>query len=146
MTRSDRLSLMNLLSPANPDDLDALLSRFLPDASVQTQVVGQELAPCPGPGLLPPLPLASADAIAVGFEVTAPLSDLAGAAYRLAALAAEQDVEVIILTTLDYSGLERFGFRTERIAGSTAEEREACRRQIKQFWGIELTLPAMQSP
>jgi hypothetical protein len=41
----------------------------------------------------------------------------------------------------DYSGIERFGFRTEKVAGKTEAERDACRDQLRQFWGIELTLP-----
>jgi hypothetical protein len=49
---------------------------------------------------------------------------------------------VIVLGMSDYSGIERFGFRTEKVAGETEAERDACRDQLRQFWGIELTLPA----
>jgi hypothetical protein len=52
----------------------------------------------------------------------------------------EKEVEVIIFNHLDHCGLERFGFRCERITGDTPEEREACEEQIRRFWGIDFVM------
>ncbi|MBA3910287.1 MAG: hypothetical protein C0524_10475 [Rhodobacter sp.] len=137
MSTTNRFALINRLTQAEPDDLDDLVSGF----DRRSRTPGKDLAPCPGPGQLPPLKLAQTDAIAVGVSISGPIKDPADAAFRLCALAIEQDVEVIVLSSLDYSGMERFGFRTERIVGETAAMRDACRDQLVQFWGIELTLP-----
>jgi len=137
MTVSDRFAQINRLSRHLPDDLDLLLEPFDPRA----RAPGTSIPPCPSPGVLPRPKLARADAIAVGVLIDRPLANPVDAAFRLASLALEQDVEVIVLSSLDYSGLERFGFRTERIAGHTAVERAACRDQLMQFWGVEVLLP-----
>jgi hypothetical protein len=138
MTGKNSFATVNRLTRAQPEDLDRLLCGFDPRA----RPPGQDIAPCPGPVLLPPLKLARDDAIAVGVALSAPVGDPADVAFRLGALAIEQDVEVIVLSMPDYSGIERFGFRTEKVAGETEAERDACRDQLRQFWGIELTLPA----
>jgi hypothetical protein len=137
MTSPGHFAMINRLSRFQPDDLDPLLAPFDKRADAQ----GSDIAPCPVPGRLPRPALSRPDAIAVGVLVDRPITDPADVALRLAALALEQDVEVIALSSLDYSGLERFGFRSERIAGHTAAERAACRDQIMQFWGIEVLLP-----
>ena len=132
-----RLDALARITPIAPQDLDALLAPFDRRAGPP----GQDLAPCPTPVRLPPAPLSRADAVAIGVHLTAPPPDPAALAFQLCAMAAEQDVEVVILCEADYSGLERFGLRTERIAGATEAERAACRDQLCQFWGIELVLP-----
>ena len=134
---TDQLALFSRLSCLQPDDLDPLLDQF---GGVPRRI-GNDLGPCPTASALPQARLARADAIAVGVLIDHPLVDPADAAYRLGALAIEQDVEIIALSSLDYSGLERFGIRTERIAGHSAEERAHCRDQLMQFWGLEVILP-----
>jgi chorismate synthase len=59
---------------------------------------------------------------------------------RLSAFAIERDVEVVVLSHADYSGLERFGFRTERISGSSQAARHACERQVAGFWRLEVII------
>jgi hypothetical protein len=137
-----RLAALARISPEAPIDLDALLARFDRRAGPP----GQDIAPCPLPVRLPATPLAKADAIAIGVDLKRPPADPAALAFQLCALAAEQDVEVVVLCEADYSGLERFGLRTERVAGSTEAERAACRDQLCQFWGIELVLPVPDLP
>jgi hypothetical protein len=137
MTITDKFALVARLTCRQPEDLDPLLEPF--DAVSHSP--GRDLAPCPRPSALPRPRLAAPDAIAVGVLIDRPLSDPADAACRLAALAIEQDVHLVALTTLDYSGLERFGIRTERISGQTAEEHRWCRDQLMQFWGIEVLVP-----
>lgn len=61
-------------------------------------------------------------------------------ATRYAALAIEKECEVIIFSNQNNAGLERFGFRVERIAGETEVERTDCVEQLRRFWGIEILI------
>lgn len=134
MTITDKLALFARLTRCQPEDLDPLLEPF----EIALNGLGKDLAPCPWPSTLPRHRLNAPDAIAVGVLIDHPLPDPADAACRLASLAIEQDVHLVAFATLDYSGLERFGIRTERISGQTDEERRWCRDQLMQFWGIEV--------
>lgn len=80
------------------------------------------------------------DEAAIGFRIVSPREDIASVAMKLASLGMEHDVEVVVLADGDYSGLERFGFRSEWICGETAEQHDDCLDQIRQFWGIDLIL------
>lgn len=138
MTETARYDRIVRLSRSEPVNLDGLLAPF----ELQQPQAGQDIPPCREPCQLPRTRLDRPDAVAVGVVIDRPLADPADAALRLGALALEQDVEVIALSSLDYSGLERFGFRTERLAGTTDEERSACLDQVMRFWGIEVLIPA----
>ena len=46
----------------------------------------------------------------------------------------------VVLSGSDRSGIERFGFRVDRISGDTAEERAACEDQIRLVWNLDLVL------
>ena len=61
-------------------------------------------------------------------------------AMRLVAFALEKDVEIVVLSHVDQSGFEKFGFRIERIGGETAAARDACEEQIRRFWNIDTVL------
>jgi hypothetical protein len=101
---------------------------------------GREIFPLLEADPMPAAPMAREDAVAVGFRVTGPLDDVADRAVRLASFALEEDVEVIILSHVEDSGFERFGFRVERIVGASEEARAACEAQIRRFWNIDLVL------
>ena len=77
---------------------------------------------------------------AIGVSVSGPEHDLPALAARLAAIAIEQDCEVVTLSETPVSGLERFGIRNECIAGETEEQREACISHIRTFWGLEFVI------
>ncbi len=77
---------------------------------------------------------------AIGVRISDTEQDLSALAARLAALAIEQDCEVVTLSEQPLSGLERFGFRNERIAGETEEQRAACIEQIRAIWGLEFVI------
>jgi hypothetical protein len=138
MMREDRLSPVLRLTQSQPEDIDAILCV----ADSRAGILGQDIAPCDGSVALPPLSLAEDEMVAVAVTVSSPLENPADVAARLCALSIEQEIEIVVLTSLDYSGLERFGFRTERIAGNTEAEHTACVEELKRFWGIELTIPA----
>ncbi|MCW3782491.1 hypothetical protein [Defluviimonas salinarum] len=78
--------------------------------------------------------------VCVGVRISEPRNDLAALAMQLTTLAMERGVEVVVLSHLDYSGLERFGFRAERICGETKDLRDACERQIVAFWNLEVII------
>jgi hypothetical protein len=129
-------TLMSRIVPQDADDLDALAGAYDPRADRE----GRELLP-PGEAVTrPETALKRADAVCVGLRVTAPLADAADRALRLAAFAAERDVEIIVLAHAAHTGLERFGFRVERIVGDTPEDRARCEDQIRRLWNIELVL------
>ena len=138
MSYEQRLSTLLRLAHSEPYDIDLLLKKLDSRAGEP----GKELSPCNEGKPLPDLPFAREEAMAVGVSVTSALSDPLDVAARLCAFSVEQDVEIIVLSQLDYSGLERFGFRTERVTGQTEVEVAACLDELKQFWRIELVIPA----
>lgn len=85
-------------------------------------------------------PFRAPDAVFIGVRVDAPRDDLANLALELASLSLEHGAGIVVLSGLDYSGLERFGFRSDRITGDTPEARAACEEQLRRFWGLELIL------
>lgn len=133
-------ALMSRIVPRDASDLDAL-----------TAGLDARCAAVPGRDAFPDLPTAAhpqgafkrPDTVCVGVRVREPLADAADAAdraMRLASLAEEQDLEVVVLAHVDVTGLERFGFRIERIAGDTPEAQAQCERQVVAFWSIDLVL------
>jgi hypothetical protein len=129
-------ALVSRIGPHDADDLDALLAPF-----DQRRGGGRDVFPAPEAVLMPNAALKRADAVCVGLRAsTTDASDAADRAMRLAAFAIERDVEIVVLSETDRSGLERFGFRIERIAGDTPEARAACEDQIRRFWNLDLVL------
>jgi hypothetical protein len=127
-------ALLARIVPQDADDLDALAGPYEPRSGRE----GRELFP-PHEGVTRPEPaFRRADAVCVGLRVTGPLADAADRALRLVAFAAERDVEIVVLAHTEVTGLERFGFRVERIAGETPEDRARCEAQILRLWNIDL--------
>jgi hypothetical protein len=127
-------TILARIVPQDADDLDALLARYEPRSGNE----GRELFPSDEGVSRAEPPLKRADMVCVGLRVTAPLADAADRALRLVAFAAERDVEVVVLAHAEVTGLERFGFRVERIAGDTPEDRARCEAQILRLWNIDL--------
>lgn len=130
-------SILPRIAPHDADDIDALLAPYDPRHAEP----GRDLFPLPEAVAMPGAALKRADAVCVGIRARAgDPGDVVDRAMRLAAFAAERDVEVVVLAEADRSGYERFGFRVERVAGETAEERTACEDQIRRFWNLDLVL------
>ena len=127
---------LSRIVPQDADDLDPMLAGFDP----RHDPVGRDVFPEIEAVLLPQVAMKRRDAVAIGLRVSGPLPDAADRAMRLAAFAAERDAEVVVLAEVDGTGLERFGFRTERVAGETAAARAACEDQVRRFWNIDLVL------
>ena len=77
---------------------------------------------------------------AIGCRITEKREDIVHIALSLATLAMEKEIEVVIFNHVDYCGLERFGFRCERITGDTPEEKNACEEQVRRYWGIDYVI------
>ena len=80
------------------------------------------------------------ETVVIGVRVLEARPDLADLAVQLSTFAMEKNAEIVVLNHLDYCGLERFGFRCERITGDTPEAREACERQVAAFWNMEVII------
>jgi hypothetical protein len=80
------------------------------------------------------------ETVVVGVRITEARDDLTDLAVQLGTFALEKQAEIVVLNHLDYCGLERFGFRCERITGATSEARAACERQVAAFWNLEVVI------
>lgn len=78
----------------------------------------------------------------IGIRVRGPLESPVFVAARLAAIALERDIVPIILSEIPRTGLERWGFRVERILGDTEAARSVSIAEIKAFWSIAVVVDA----
>ena len=134
--KTEMETVLRRLTPCAAQDIDDISCRFDP----RFQGTGKAVFP---EGAIVPSgepQFKDKDAVFVGLRVDAPLANPADTALEMATLALEHDAGVVVLTSLDYSGLERFGFRTERICGSDGVADGTCFEQLRRFWGLEMIL------
>ena len=133
MTAELAMDILARLQDAAPVDLDRMLDA--PGAATK----GATLVTADPIALSPALWSHAEGWACLGIRVTTPLPDVTSLARRLAATALERGIFPVILTTLDQSGFERFGFRVERLteAGCAGEEAE-----LAGFWNFALILDA----
>ena len=133
MTAELAMDILARLQDAAPVDLDRMLDA--PGAATQ----GATLVTADPIALSPALWSHAEGWACLGIRVTTPLPDVTSLARRLAATALERGIFPVILTPLDQSGFERFGFRVERLteAGAAGEEAE-----LAGFWNFALILDA----
>jgi len=135
------------------DPLDPLFRRLSPVEVPWIDAVDMKAAARPGPpgwteatAARPPAPdLWARDGtggIRIGVRVCAPLARPATVAARLLAAAAERGVHPVILSRVPDTGLERFGFRVESVAGPTEESARTLEAEAAAFWGIDLIVDA----
>jgi hypothetical protein len=129
-------AILSRIGPHDADDLDELLTRFDPRQSA----LGRDVFPLPEAVLMPKAALKQADAVCVGVRATGTGASASDRAMFLAAFAIEQDVQIVVMSEDDRSGLERFGFRVERLSGGSPEARAACEAQIRRFWNLDIVL------
>lgn len=135
--------IIGRITAAVPHDLDGLIHRPAaggapPSAPPGTAPSGR---PAPSSSLWG---FTDAGIGRVGVRVTTPPDDPAGLAFRLAAVASERRVEPVILTTLDRSGFEAFGFRVERLCGTSPEARAEEEAELARFWDFAIVLDAAE--
>ncbi|MEL6519901.1 MAG: hypothetical protein AAFQ66_02995 [Pseudomonadota bacterium] len=124
------------ISPSAGQNIDTAVGAFDTIANV---IPGQVIYPVTN--IDPVLPQEDSQRPAIGVRVDH-VSEAETPAYaaKLAALAVEKDCEVVILSENCRSGFERFGFRTERLAGKDDVEKAHCLDQIRLFWNLDLIL------
>ncbi len=134
-----------------PEHWLAVLSRIVPGEPLGLDPA--DAGPPPGAGLAgwdagapPPSPRlwdrGESGASWIGVRVDAALADPARAALRLASAALERGVTPVILTSLDASGFERFGFRVERFLPGPGADRAAWEAEMTAFWSLALIIDA----
>jgi len=128
--------VISRISPQTPTNLDHLLAPHDPRARPPAAY----RFPTNSRASLFDTPFAKESTIAFGARVTHETSDRVALAMTLAEMAAEKMAEPIILSHLEYSGLERFGFRVERVCGATEEEIMAAEAELIAFWNIVLVI------
>ncbi len=136
MSEDRRNEVILRISPHAPVSLDADLAPFDPISAE------------PGKALFPGTPgreisarlFAPMTSICFGVRVTAETTDIAGLAMKIGRMAYERDAVAIILSHVERSGLERFGFRVERVAGETDQERAECEQELTRFWNIVVVI------
>jgi hypothetical protein len=133
------LDLLPTIREGGLVDLDGIIRPDAPPPAAPSFSFTDPAAPPPSSQLWP---WSSADYSCIGIRVTHPLPAVAPIALRLASAAVERHVVPIILTTLPVSGFERFGFRTERLYGSTPEALAACEAELMRFWNIAIVIDA----
>jgi hypothetical protein len=125
-----------LITPALPSDIDDIvLARVPTDTSP-----GKDIFPAAMNAALLRPEQKSENMVIIGIRIKSVLEDTADLAMRLACLAIEKDVLIIVLSYLDYCGLERFGFRVERVSGQNEAEQKICEDDIRNFWGISMII------
>lgn len=75
----------------------------------------------------------------IGIRMAKPLEAPDKAAIRLAAMAIERGVVPIILSRVDVSGFERFGFRVERLPENEADA-AAAEEDLRKFWDLAIVI------
>ncbi len=136
MSASRWTQVMGLITPAKPEDLDAVLSPFDPRADK----AGKTGFPEDLGDIALHVPFKDEDTVCFGARITEDTQNRVQLAMNLAQMAAEKGAEPIILSHVDYCGLERFGFRVERISGDTEDARAASEAQAVRFWNIVLVI------
>ncbi len=137
MTPEHWLAVLSRIAPGEPVDLDAGAPG---PAGTGSAIAGWTPAtPPPSPRLWQ---RGDSGASWIGIRVDAPLADPARAALRLAAAALERGVTPVILTPLDFTGFERFGFRIERFVPGAGADRAAWEAEMTAFWSLALIIDA----
>ncbi len=75
----------------------------------------------------------------IGIRVLKPLEAAHNLARRLAAAALEREVFPVILSRVEYSGFEQFGFRVERVPDEPAAAL-AAEAEIRKFWDLAIII------
>lgn len=124
------------ITPMRADPIDDLAGPF--DARHRPE--GQPIFPTHLPPLMPTTAFKKAATACIAVRITHARDDITDVAAHLSALALEKDAEIVVLNHLPYCGLERFGFRCERVTGADDAAKAACEAQILRFWNVEIVI------
>ncbi|WP_420586161.1 hypothetical protein [Ruegeria sp.] len=135
MTENRWQQILSNTTPERPADLDDLVA-----PGRQSKARGDLLFP--DMDLLPSAALWERDAdshINIGVRIHKMPEAAWEIARRLAAAAIERNVVPIILSRVDCSGFEQFGFRVERIPDEELAAR-AAEEEMRKFWALAIII------
>lgn len=130
-------NIINRISPKAPQDLDPLVGVLDPRRAKND---GAYLVPASDDTFDGLTPLKGEETICFGARITKDTPDPVALAMRVAQLAAEKGAEAIVLSHVEKSGLERFGFRVETVGGETKQARLALEDELRRFWNIVVVI------
>lgn len=136
MSTSVWAAVIARITPSGPTDLDAALDTV----GAQKPKAGKTSFPPEAANSPLIVEFEEEETVCFGARITKDTPNKTALAMTLAQMADEKAATPIILSHVDICGLERFGFRVERITGETAEEIEACEAQVRDFWNIVLVI------
>lgn len=136
MSETNWAQVAATITPLEPHDLDGVITAIAPKKADRSGLA------FPTEAAATALPLGFKDdkTVCFGARVTKDTTNKVALAMTLAQMAAEKGAFPVILSHLDYCGLEQFGFRVERIGGSTDAEIAACEAQVCKFWNIVMVI------
>ena len=133
MTENVWYDILSRISPKRPVQLDELINESGPSQS-HGKVVFPEM------DFAPSIALWSHDGPShIGVRILQPLDSVYRVARLLAAVAIEREVVPVILSRVDYSGFEQFGFRVERIP-KEPEAAMAAEEEVRKFWDLAIII------
>lgn len=131
MSNSGAYEILLRITPQAPENLDRDLARLMPAVRAgHDRYCGDPLAAVSARLHAP------VSKVCFGIRITAATDDIIGLAARAAQMAVERDAGVIVLSHVERTGLERFGFQVERVCGATGDERAAMERELAAYWNI----------
>ena len=135
MTADDWSMIITKIAPLNAEPLDDILEVF----DIRYTSNGNCILPDNGWHSSQKAFLNSST-VCIGVRVDGDNIDRTDLSMKLASMALEKEVVPIIFSRGDYSGMEKFGFRVEKISGKTETERLECEEQLKRFWNISVVI------
>lgn len=135
MTADDWSTIITKIVPQNAESLDDILEGFdARHASVGSCVFPDNNWYCSQKVFRDP------STVCIGVRVDGDDIDRTDLSMKLASMALEKNVVPIIFSRGDYAGIEKFGFRVEKISGKTEAEKVMCEEQLKRFWNISVVI------
>jgi hypothetical protein len=134
MSLMDVADILGRISPQSPRDLDARLDAV----NRRSAKAGAVLVHDTKGAMVTPLD--ASDAVCFALRITEKTEDPVTLAMHVAQLAAEKSAIPIVFSHVDACGLEKFGFRVERIAGRSQAERDAMEAELKAFWNVAMVI------
>ncbi len=80
----------------------------------------------------------------IGVRIREPVVHADVLAARLAAIALERNIHPVFLSHIGNCGMQRFGFRVERVFGVDRAAQAAFEAQLTRFWRLALIVDAAE--
>lgn len=135
MTADEWSMIITKIAPLNAEPLDDILEVF----DIRYGSTGSCILPDKG-WHCNQKAFRHSSTVCIGVRVDGDNIDRTDLSMKLASMALEKEVMPIIFSRGDYSGMEKFGFRVEKVSGKTETQRLECEEQLKHFWDISVVI------